>query len=78
MCKRCKKFIPQTHCRQCRADACGTLGEDKDMELETLHATIANELSNGIHAGHELPSYDHCSENRTILFDNFVARTTLM
>jgi len=41
---RCRHFMPQmTHCRQCRADACGTLGEDGDMELETLHAKIGEE-----------------------------------
>ncbi len=38
------KYIEQmTHCRQCRADACGTLGEDKDMELEVLAARIGEE-----------------------------------
>jgi nitrogen fixation protein NifB len=41
---RCRPFIPQmTHCKQCRADACGILGEDKDMELETLMARIGEE-----------------------------------
>lgn len=40
----CKTYIPQmTHCRQCRADACGTLGEDRDMELEVLNARIGEE-----------------------------------
>jgi len=40
----CEKLIPQmTHCRQCRADACGVLGEDKDMELEVLHSRIGDE-----------------------------------
>ena len=40
----CEKYIPQmTHCRQCRADACGILGEDKDMELEVLHSRIGEE-----------------------------------
>jgi nitrogen fixation protein NifB len=35
------KYVPQmTHCRQCRADAFGVLGEDKDMELEALNARI--------------------------------------
>ncbi|NOZ68767.1 MAG: nitrogenase cofactor biosynthesis protein NifB, partial [Deferribacteres bacterium] len=35
--KKCGKHIPQmTHCRQCRADACGEVGEDGDMELEVL------------------------------------------
>lgn len=37
----CAPFIKQmTHCRQCRADAFGTLGEDKDMELEVLMARV--------------------------------------
>lgn len=40
----CARYIPQmTHCRQCRADACGILGEDKDMELEMLNARIGEE-----------------------------------
>ncbi len=40
----CKKYISQmTHCRQCRADACGVIGEDKDMELEVIHARIGEE-----------------------------------
>lgn len=40
----CVKYIPQmTHCRQCRADAFGILGEDKDMELEILNARIGEE-----------------------------------
>ncbi len=40
----CEIYIPQmTHCRQCRADACGVLGEDKDMELEVLNARIGEE-----------------------------------
>lgn len=40
----CGPYIEQmTHCRQCRADACGALGEDKDMELELLHARIGEE-----------------------------------
>jgi nitrogen fixation protein NifB len=38
------KFVPQmTHCRQCRADAFGILGEDRDMELEVLNARIGEE-----------------------------------
>lgn len=42
--EKCGQHIPQmTHCRQCRADACGTLGEDKDMELEILNARIGEE-----------------------------------
>jgi len=40
----CERHIPQmTHCTQCRADACGILGEDKDMELEVLHSRIGEE-----------------------------------
>jgi nitrogen fixation protein NifB len=40
----CGKYVDQmTHCRQCRADACGILGEDKDMELEVLSAAIGEE-----------------------------------
>jgi nitrogen fixation protein NifB len=42
--EKCRPFIAQmTHCKQCRADACGILGEDKDMELETLMARIGEE-----------------------------------
>ncbi len=42
--EECIKYIPQmTHCRQCRADAFGILGEDKDMELEVLNARIGEE-----------------------------------
>jgi nitrogen fixation protein NifB len=40
----CKTYVPQmTHCRQCRADAYGILGEDKDMELEVLYTRIGEE-----------------------------------
>lgn len=40
----CGKYISQmTHCRQCRADAFGILGEDKDMELEALNARIGED-----------------------------------
>lgn len=40
----CGEFILQmTHCRQCRADAFGVLGEDRDMELEMLHAKIGDD-----------------------------------
>jgi nitrogen fixation protein NifB len=42
--KECSAHIPQmSHCKQCRADACGILGEDKDMELEVLNARIGEE-----------------------------------
>lgn len=40
----CSPFIPQmNHCRQCRADAFGVIGEDRDMELEVLNAQIGEE-----------------------------------
>ena len=40
----CRQHIPQmTHCRQCRADAFGTIGEDKDMELEVINAMIGED-----------------------------------
>jgi nitrogen fixation protein NifB len=42
--EQCRTYIPQmTHCRQCRADAFGILGEDKDMELEVFNARIGEE-----------------------------------
>ncbi len=47
--ERCRPYVSQmTHCRQCRADACGTLGEDKDMELEVLMARIGEEYSEAV------------------------------
>ena len=45
----CREHIPQmTHCKQCRADACGILGEDKDMELEMLNARIGEEYCESV------------------------------
>jgi nitrogen fixation protein NifB len=47
--EKCRPFITQmTHCKQCRADACGILGEDKDMELEVLMARIGEEYSDSV------------------------------
>jgi nitrogen fixation protein NifB len=47
--ERCRPSIPQmTHCKQCRADACGILGEDKDMELEVLMARIGEEYGEAV------------------------------
>ena len=44
-----RPFIAQmSHCRQCRADACGTLGEDKDMELELLQSRIGEEYAESV------------------------------
>ena len=45
----CRRHIPQmTHCKQCRADACGILGEDKDMELEVLNARIGEDYCENV------------------------------
>ncbi|GBE00462.1 feMo cofactor biosynthesis protein NifB [bacterium BMS3Abin07] len=42
--EQCSEHIPQmTHCMQCRADACGIVGEDKDIELELLNARIGED-----------------------------------
>lgn len=42
--ERCAPFLPLiNHCRQCRSDACGMLGEDRDMETETLLARVGEE-----------------------------------
>jgi nitrogen fixation protein NifB len=42
--ERCGKYLSQlTHCRQCRADAFGIPGEDRDMELEVFNARIGEE-----------------------------------
>lgn len=47
--EKCRPFITQmTHCKQCRADACGILGEDKDMELEVLMTRIGEEYSDSV------------------------------
>ena len=47
---QCKKYMPQmTHCKQCRADAFGVLGEDRDMELEVLNARIGEEYCETVH-----------------------------
>ena len=38
----CRPFIKQmTHCRQCRADAVGTIKENKDIDSEVLMARVA-------------------------------------
>jgi|WetSurMetagenome_2_1015567.scaffolds.fasta_scaffold01016_10 nitrogen fixation protein NifB len=40
----CGKYLKQmSHCRQCRADACGTLNEDGDMEYELLASRMGEE-----------------------------------
>jgi nitrogen fixation protein NifB len=40
----CGRYLRQmTHCRQCRADACGCLSEDGDMEYSLLSARIGED-----------------------------------
>ena len=47
--EQCRPFIRQmTHCKQCRADACGILGEDKDMELEVLMSRIGEDYDDSV------------------------------
>ncbi len=47
--EQCRAFMPQmTHCKQCRADAFGLLGEDGDMELELLHSRIGEDYCENV------------------------------
>jgi len=40
----CSAYLSQmTHCNQCRADACGLIGTDQDMESETLMARLGED-----------------------------------
>lgn len=40
----CRAYLEQmTHCAHCRADACGLLGEDRDMESELLLARLGED-----------------------------------
>jgi len=42
----CGEYLTQmTHCNQCRADACGLIGKDRDMETETLMARLGDEYA---------------------------------
>jgi len=42
----CGAYLSQmTHCNQCRADACGLIGKDRDMETETLMARLGEDYS---------------------------------
>jgi nitrogen fixation protein NifB len=42
--ERCAPHLPVIrHCRQCRSDACGLLGEDRDMETETVLAQVGED-----------------------------------
>jgi len=45
----CGSYLSQmSHCKQCRADACGLLGEDKDMETEALFARMGEEYEEAV------------------------------
>ncbi|MGC2424642.1 MAG: radical SAM protein [Nitrospirota bacterium] len=45
----CLPFINiMSHCRQCRADACGKLGQDGDMETEAFMARIGEEYEDAV------------------------------
>jgi nitrogen fixation protein NifB len=45
----CGKYILQmTHCRQCRADAFGAIGEDGDMELAVLNSRIGEDYCENV------------------------------
>ncbi|MEW6584011.1 MAG: radical SAM protein [Nitrospirota bacterium] len=47
--RECSKYILQmTHCRQCRADAFGVLGEDGDMELAVLNSRMGEEYCENV------------------------------
>jgi nitrogen fixation protein NifB len=47
--QECSQHLKQmNHCGQCRADACGKLNEDKDMELEVLASVIGEEYCSGV------------------------------
>jgi nitrogen fixation protein NifB len=46
----CGEYLSQmTHCKQCRADACGIIGKDCDMETETLLARLGDVYEDAIH-----------------------------
>ena len=47
--KKCGAYMPQmTHCKQCRADAFGRLGEDGDAELELLHSRLGEDYCENV------------------------------
>lgn len=46
----CGEYLSQmTHCKQCRADACGIIGKDRDMETETLLSRLGEVYEDAIH-----------------------------
>lgn len=45
----CGQYLSQmTHCKQCRADACGLIGKDRDMETEVLLARLGDAYEDAI------------------------------
>lgn len=45
----CGEYLSQmTHCKQCRADACGIIGQDRDMETETLLARLGQDYHDSV------------------------------
>jgi nitrogen fixation protein NifB len=47
--ERCAPLLPLiNHCRQCRSDACGLLGEDRDMETEAVLAQVGEEYCDNV------------------------------
>ncbi len=45
----CEEHLSQmSHCQQCRADACGLIGSDRDMETETLIARLAEDYCEAV------------------------------
>ncbi len=45
----CSEYLSQmSHCKQCRADACGLIGDDTDTETETLLARLGDEYEAAI------------------------------
>lgn len=45
----CGEYLSQmSHCKQCRADACGIIGKDRDMETETLMARLSDDYCDAV------------------------------
>ena len=45
----CGEYLSQmSHCKQCRADACGVIGKDRDMESEVLLARLGEDYCESV------------------------------
>lgn len=45
----CGTYLSQmSHCKQCRADACGLIGKDRDIETETLMARLGETYEDAV------------------------------